>query len=471
MNFHSLGSPIIHELNLDKMKNITVYFLLIYTMVIAQGCAEFLDSKPSKDLVVPSSLDDFQGLLDSELRGMNVYPLSGFVSSDDHYFGSGLMERQAFTINAYYLWQDDPHLPDAGEASWSFPYQKVFYANVVLDGLANFKPNTDVEQNRKLELEASAKFYRAMGHFEVLMHYAEPYDPAKTSQLGVPIRLSSDINITKGRSTMKEGFDQILNDIESGIEFLPSKPEIPTRPSKWASYAMLSRVYLAMHDFESAYENSQKALSIGDELMDYKTLNSDLPFSFPLFNKEVIFYQRQINTTYTSNGETFVNPDLIALYDSSDLRLNYFFKPAPNSNEYNFRGNYTGDFYHFGGIATDEVLLNFAESAAKTGRESEAIEALNHLLEFRLKENSDRVSDLGGLDLMKRILIERRKELLFRGISWLDLKRHNIYPELARTLERKFNTEKVTLPPGDPRFAFLIPPQELNLNPMPQNLR
>lgn len=284
------------------------------------GCSDFLDSKPDKSLVVPSTLADFQGLLDAELRGMNSYPLNGFVSGDDHVFGNGILQRLPFSLLAHYFWEETLYLPDDNDANWLYPYQKIFYANVVLDGLKEYEAVSQAEVDQMKELEASAKFYRAMGHFEVLMHFCEPYNPDGGDQLGIPVRTSSDMNIKKGRSTIRESFGQIVSDLEEGLEFLPERADIPTlnisasfclevsflperadiptRPSKWASYAFLSRVFLSMHLYEESFEFSKKALELGDELMDYKDMNGALANPFPLFNQEVIFYQRHINTTY-----------------------------------------------------------------------------------------------------------------------------------------------------------------------------
>lgn len=445
--------------------------LWVVVLMLCQSCSEFLDSKPNKNLVILNSLDDYQQLLDAEGSGMNNHLNLGLISSDDVYFGESLLSRLSFSQQAYYLWEEETYMPDAWDAGFAGAYEKVLYANVVLDGLNDYSPANDLERARMSELEASARFYRAMGHFEVLMHFSEPFDPDQDDQLGVPIRLTSDINVKVGRSTMKESFSQIITDLESGVEQLPAKASIPTRPSRWAALAMLGRVYLAIQDYAQAFDYSKEALEMGDELMDFKGLNSDLPYSFEVFNPEVIFYQRHLSSRFTTNGASFVNPDLVDLYDSSDLRREYFLLPSSSEGLYNFKGNYTGDFYHFGGIAVDEVLLNLAESAARTGKELEANAALGYLLENRMNENFQLPGDLTGEVLLSSILMERRKELLFRGIRWMDLKRLNQDPELAETLERKFNERNPILAPGDSRYTFLIPPAEINLNPMPQNNR
>ncbi|MCE7057585.1 RagB/SusD family nutrient uptake outer membrane protein [Algoriphagus sp. AGSA1] len=453
------------------MKTHYIKVLLVLFGFIAQSCSEFLDAKPNQALVVPASLDDFQALLDAEQRGMNSFPIIGMISSDDLVFGEGLIQRLSFNLTATYFWEKELYMADDSDANWSSPYNKISYANVVLDGLNGYETQNQVEEQRKLELEASAMFYRAMGHFEVLLHFAEPFDPVMDDQLGIPIRLTSDVNIKVGRSTMVESFNQIISDLEYSSRVLNDKPTIATRPSKWAAFAMLGRVYLTMHNYEQAYEYSKKALQIDDTLMDYKSLDSDLPYSFEIFNPEVIFYQRQLSSTFTTNAENMVNPDLVSLYDSSDLRLTYFLIEGREEGVYNFRGNYTGDFYNFGGIATDEVILNYAESANRLGMDTDALEKLNYLLEHRMESGYNAVEGLYDVNLLKKIVEERRKELLYRGIRWWDLKRHNKYPELAVTLRREFNEGGALLEPDDPRYTFMIPPAEINLNPMPQNQR
>lgn len=436
-----------------------------------QSCTEFLDAKPKQNLVIPSTLDDYQGLLDAEQRGMNSFPVNGMISSDDLFFGNGLLQRLPFTMTALYFWEKELYIADEEDVNWIIPYGKVFYANVVLDGLADYEPANGAERQRMEELAASARFFRAMGHYEVLMHFAEPYDPDRMDQLGIPIRLTSDINQKVKRSTMLESFSQLIADLEAGTQVLEEKSDIPTRPSKWAAHAMLSRVYLNMHRYDLAYEHSKKALEIGNELMDYKTIETDLPYSFEVFNPEVIHHQQQYTTTVTLSADNFVNPELVSLYDSADLRLKFFFEPSGTEDRLNFRGNYTGDFYFFGGIATDEVVLNLAESAFRLGEEDEALEAVNYLLEHRMEAGFEGLSGLSGNNLLLRIVEERRKELVFRTVRWLDLKRYNFYPELQVTLSRNYNDQESILPPGDTRYTFLIPPAEMNLNPLVQNVR
>lgn len=469
---HRMDCPTIKTM--IKKKNIKS-FLGFICLVCLWGCNGFLDEKPSISLAIPQTLDDFQALLDAEPSGMYRSPSLGLLSADDLVLGNALLQQVSFAQRAAYYWEDEVFLDGTSHVSWSAPYTKIFYANVVLDGLESYTPASAEEESRMKVLEASAKFFRAMGHFEVLGMYSQPYEEGNPDQLGIPIRLTSDINVKTGRATQREVYEQIIEDLKSGLEILPVKEDRPVRPSVWASEALLSKVYLTMKDYENTYLHAKNALMIDDTLMDYNSLDPSSNYSFELFNPEVIFYRQISNSRVETNANTFVNPDLLTLYDSADLRLEYFLKPARTEGMFTVRGRYTGDFYYFSGLAVDEVMLDMAEAAARLGKTGEAVELLNRLNENRYKMGSFiPLEEMEESELMGKIVEERRKELFCRGVRWSDLRRYNSYPELAVTLSRKFNPEKeeiVMLPPDSPKYALPIPPLEIQYNPMVQNPR
>ena len=74
-------------------------------------------------------------------------------------------------------------------------------------------------------------------------------------------------------------------------------------------------------------------------------------------------------------------------------------------------------------------------------------------------------------ELLRIILQERRKELLFRSLRWTDLRRLNKDSRFAVTLTRKLNNDTYTLPPNDARYVLPIPQQEIEESGIQQNPR
>lgn len=69
---------------------------------------------------------------------------------------------------------------------------------------------------------------------------------------------------------------------------------------------------------------------------------------------------------------------------------------------------------------------------------------------------------------MNIIVQERRKELVFRNLRWMDIKRLN--KEGANiTLKRIIDGQTFTLPPNNNRFALPLPADIVKMTGMPQN--
>jgi len=454
------------------MKKNRLLILSALMIVALMGCEGYFDAKPDISLVVPQTLSDFQAILDAEPRGLNSSPSVGLLSSDDLILGQAILDRLTYAQVSSYFWRDDFYLPGEDDSNWFTAYRKVFHANLVLDGLKDYNPQTQAEEKEIEILVASAKFYRAVGHFEALSYFAEVFKPEVQDQLGVPIRLTSDLNQKIKRSTQLQSYDQIIQDLQDGIGVLPLKPSVLTRPSKWAAHSMLSRVLLYKQDYQGALMHAEEALKIDDTLMDYTELDSTLSYSFEILNPEVIHYGELLSGRYATNTATFVNPEIVKLYQVGDLRPFFFFKDSRVDSLKNFRGNYTGAYYIFGGLAVDEVLLNKAEAAARLGNSGMALEALGLLIKNRvLAEYLPSWIGIQENEVLELIKTERRKELVFRGIRWLDLKRYNLHTDEAITISRKYNEGGGQLVPLDQKYVIPIPPMEMELNPLQQNPR
>src|SRR5690606_20876408 len=123
-------------------------------------------------------------------------------------------------------------------------------------------------------------------------------------------------------------------------------------------------------------------------------------------------------------------------FSGDDLRKKYFF--IKNSNgSIRFRGSYTGTPNPFTGLAVDEVVLSKAECMVRSGNVEDALMWLNHLLVNRFPvDKFDPVIEQDAGTLLKMTLLERRKQLMFRDVRWMDLKRLNLDPRFQTTLKR-----------------------------------
>ena len=123
------------------------------------------------------------------------------------------------------------------------------------------------------------------------------------------------------------------------------------------------------------------------------------------------------------------------------------------------------------GIATDEVYLTRAECYARAGKVSEAMNDLNTLMIKRWKAGTFiPFTATSTSEALSIILEERRKETLFRGLRWLDLRRLN--SEGANiTLTRNVDNQTYKLEPNSPRYALPLPPDVISLTGIPQNER
>jgi len=96
---------------------------------------------------------------------------------------------------------------------------------------------------------------------------------------------------------------------------------------------------------------------------------------------------------------------------------------------------------------------------------------LDQLLITRYKPGTYlQTTDLKQAELLDRILEERRKELVWRGSRWHDVKRLN---KEGRGIHfyRTVHGDEYHLQPNDSRYVFPIPPDEIMLSGLEQNER
>lgn len=452
------------------MKNYQIALLLFITVASfgLMSCSEnFLDAKPNKNMVLPESLNDLQGMLDfASYFNQNSNGLQQ-VCDDNIYVPDNLLIARGDFEQIAYTWED--YDPDISKFDWGSGYQGILQANIVLNQASNFEPNSSIEMNWLNNIIGSAHFFRAFKMWELLQIFSPVYNESTASQdLGIIINLTNNVQSRFPRSSVQESYNQVLSDLHKAVELLSIDSDYKLRPNRVAAYALLSRVYLSMSNYSESLKYSNHALDHHSLLMDYNSLEKTTVTTnaFPRFNDEVIFhsYLPTYGVSYTNNTTGgFIVPELYDLFHENDLRKELFFR---NFGEFHrLLGMYTGIANGFGGLATDELYLNRAEAKVRLGDIEGGMTDLNTLLVTRWKTGTYvPYSAAAETEALTIILEERRKQLIHRGLRWTDLKRLNMDPRFAKTLTRTVQGVTYTLPPNDLRYAILIPNQEINLN-------
>lgn len=464
-------------------RNITIIIrlILLATTFIFTACQkqdDWLNAKRLSVDVTPVTLEDFQALLDNGNKLNTTFPAAGLLGTDNivlseaNFLSISETEQNLYTF-AKDIWAD-------GESDdWNDAYTIIEYANVVLEGLAGLESGTN---NAELKnVKGQALFFRAYALFSLSQLFCKPYVLATAeTDLGLPVRLSADVNKIYPRSTLAETYRQMLQDASEASSLLAEDQITNFRPNKAAALGLLAKIHLVMGSYEEAGKSAENALQLNSVLMDFNDsslIDSTGTYPFPsvgIDNPEILF--NASNNNYRSLGagllkKEFIDSVLYASYNERDLRKKYFFRIDNGNIVYN--GSYSGGLPIFCGIGTNEVLLIQAECNARLGNIEDALTGLNTLLKNRYETGFFDDYSLSDADsVLQLILMERRKELPSTGnVRWEDLKRFHADPEFRVTVNHTINGTVYTLPPNDPKYVLPIPDNEIELSNIEQNIR
>jgi len=452
------------------------------------SCANgFLDVKPSIRQRVPKTLNDYISLLDNtSVMNVSSHAL-GMIGGDEIFISEPVYNAFPTGANYNYLkrayvWEEN--IFEGNEVNlldWNDGYKRILWANLALDGIERLT-GTEKESPEAAWAKGAALFHRAFNYYNLAQLFCPVFDPDMNApKSGLPLRLDPDLTMSVPRSNLQETYERIAEDISDALKLLPDDSENIYRPDKAAALALLARLQLQMGNYQAAFDNAEQCLARHGSLLDYDTVNPDQPLPFTsrgIGNPEIIFmsmltgnmgsYLRMLSVQAVS-----VNPDLIALYEAGDLRRTLFYGVADDGS-FNYRGSYDGygrDSY-FTGLATDEVYLILAETAARLGNIPKALVALNRLRKHRFLPVEFRPLEISDVEiLLDSIVVERRRELVLRGIRWEDLRRLNKEERFAETLTRKLGERTFTLEPGSKRYVWPLPLEAVQVGGYEQNIR
>lgn len=494
----------------------TIYpIVLVLAALCSPSCSKFLEPKSENEFVprTVESLDEV--LLYETYRGSKSFSTIPFFSliSDDVAvapFKSSekdlLSSVHLSSLKAVYTWQPDmyytldaDHVASNTYDMYSGGYARILGCNAVLDYIGTVEGKAD----KRTRLEAEARALRAYWYFYLVNIYGVPYghDP---DGLGVPLHLTATVSgATIGRSTVREVYAQVLEDLKAAEALFMSLPKESqwnrdTRVSLPFVQLLLSRVYLYMEDWENSILYADKViddprfrlLNRGDftpgsyiEMHSYNCPEVIWPYGYIA---EFTEYENPYMMVYSMGGRVafvIASSDLFYLYSADDIRRSQYLvqdersenkraygKIALRKNSVDPESNNT----FARSFRLSEAYLNKAEAEAELFRSSgdasyraAAIQTIGILRSNRIENtDNDQVDSRSADRLVNSIRNERRRELCFEDHRWFDLRRYGM-PRITHIWydgDDRSRYSAYALDVEDCQYTLPIPPTVMLLN-------
>jgi hypothetical protein len=376
---------------------------------------------------------------------------------------------------------------------WFASYKALLGINLVLKNVADQETNATI-----LQAKAENLFLRAFINFNLVRVYGKPYYQSPQTNLGIPLILKPlDVSATPpARATVAATYDQIIADLKAAAAVFKTKG-VNSFASKYAAYALLSRVYLYMSGpfSQPNVQNAKLAVQYADSVTTgggykllqgsaysayYNASNQNNTETIWAINHEVstmslpsLLMQPQANYVgLYSTGQVKPSPDLLTKISSGDLRMNFYYKDIYPGNTtdtlstgkylYKYLIGNAAVYYSYAPLhhlRLAEVYLNRAEAEVKTGDNTSALNDLNVIHQ---RAGLTALKGLSGEPLFNAILLERRLELAFEGHISYDNFRNGL-PMIRNYAS--FNSAPITVNATDPKVVMRISQDVLTENP------
>ncbi|WP_065220683.1 MULTISPECIES: RagB/SusD family nutrient uptake outer membrane protein [Butyricimonas] len=493
-----------------------IYLIGILSFFLG-ACNDFLEEK-SQDEVRPSSVSDMEKILEG-----NAY----FEKEDGVLFNTitdyftdnikvlrvvAAKEEMKKRYAPRYRWEVDMFDESSGVEDltlWTRPYELIKGCNLVLE----YAPQMDGDAKKREHLMGEALVLRGFYYMFLVNCFGLPYNEGDpNTNPGVPLKLISGVNDDYfKRNTVAEVYAQIEKDLLAGVEILEENElELyDDRLNAIAAYALLSRMYMYMEDWDNALKYADMVLDRKSKLLNLGEQPKNSWSSYSVYSDKNLVEALWImpwSPSYSEYDYAAVDPyvvsnDLCQLYDQdvdggigdarcewddyNDQDLNGFIRGAymqDGTGSYAYhpvgldKGNPSTPYN--GGVRVAEMYLNRAEVYCRryveSGASADAEKALADLNELRRNRfyagYADKTLEAFGTpqELLDFCLRERRRELCGEANHrWFDLRRLGM-PKIDHVFvdNATGNETTYTLMQGDKRYALPIPRKVMEKNPL-----
>ena len=451
-------------------------------LCLLASCNDFVDVVP-KGNTIPETVDDLGKMMAD--GGMSLTnPLASFSycnlfieAYSDDYTASENPNSVYYTVHrttSMYVnvltWADYIFSIAEDDYNWVGLYHSNYVVNYVLANIDEVEDGIDYDRD---EVKGQALVHRAMNYFLLVNLYGKQYNAATAgTDLGVPLILEPDINSQYPRATVAKVYEQILGDLDDALMLLSvDVPKYNNVPGRATAYALRARVHLWMQHYDEAYSDATEALKLRSALIDYNACSQMMPgipaygvngySTIPQTNPEIMYSRYR-----TERSNMMYSQKMVDIIDTeNDLRYTLFYGTYEAAG---MLDPMSWTRIHHSGIDVSEVWLTKAEAALRKSSPNvtEAIEALDYVRDRRYLNQNYTAAPTDPDALLTEILNERRREITFTEMSFIDHKRQNADPKTARPMERTVWGETYSMPVDDPRWQLPIPLKVCELNPL-----
>ena len=415
---------------MKSYKRYIVPFLLAVSVAgLTASCNKKLDVVPGS-YIVPDQVKN-----ESDVRA----ELLGAYSSLQHYDAYGeraelipdlLATEGELSFEGSFLtyrqYQDKVQINTSSiaEGIWQRGYKIINNVNIVIG-------NADlVSEDNQAAMEAEAKFLRGLIYFHLSNLFGKPYSAGGvTTNLAVPLILGPIIaqaDLEKGmqaRATVDAVHKQVIADLKFAAENLPEEND-NGRATKYAAYAILSRVYLSEGLYEEAATAANEVIA-SDEFALASSF--DKVFNNASNSPEDVFAIQQTNQsnagtvdnglqtfyagrTYGGRGDVIVNTDKLP-YEDGDVRKDFYYEDygiRVNDGFYSLKWQQPYKVYTVVRLA--ELYLTRAEANLRAGTAIGA-DPVDDVNMVRERANASTLAVVTAEDVVQ----ERLRELAYEG--------------------------------------------------------
>jgi hypothetical protein len=487
------------------MKTGTAIHLIFFVLLIGSGCTDDLEYIPIDQLTTNQIVDD-PALLETATVGNYSYIKAGPDGDFTQRMRHRLIEYQSDDLimmrwSSNHLSYTLTYQPVVNHILatdfWNAAYYAIFAINTVVEAIP------DDASAELLNLKGENLWMRAHWMFDLVRIFARPYShDSPETNLGVMIRDNTDVYALPGRSTVKECYEFIEQDLLKAAELM-TIPKSNKYASKEVAWATLARLYLYMEQNDKALEYANKVIGSGRyTLLDTQTLPTYNTLT-PEQNSETIFAVKLMSSENQGRnsigsmfhrdggwGELMTSSSLMDLLwkNPNDQRIKFIdphFKLDADGNKIPDSTNiyYGYEMYDRMGVTSyyslkftyengeamlhspvffrlAEMYLIAAEACAKLGQDQLALDnaGLSGDQLFTL-------SDLKGYEtVLDVVLDEKRLELWLEGHRAQDVFRNK------RTMDRSYMAWQgwsgpSYIPYTSNRIVHFIPEDEMTRNP------